>query len=57
MGPSNIIKRIEATKPAKDPNLSPIPEVRVKWQLDHMGVDELRKKVLDSERKGKEEKE
>jgi hypothetical protein len=57
MGPSNIIRRVEATKPAKYPSLSPIAEVRVKWHLDHMGVDELRKKVLNSERQEKEEKE
>jgi hypothetical protein len=32
-------------------------ETRTKWQLAHMGVDELRRKVLDAERKGKDEKE
>jgi hypothetical protein len=57
MAPSNLIKKIEAVRPAKDPNLSPIAQVRVKWQLSNMGIDELRKKVLDCERKGKEEKE
>lgn len=56
MAPSNIVKRIEAAKPAKNPELSLLPEGRVKWQLDHMGVDELQKKVLESERKGKGEK-
>ncbi|KAL1800297.1 hypothetical protein ACET3X_000639 [Alternaria dauci] len=57
MAPSNVIKKMEAARPAKDPNPSPIPEVRVKWQLSNVTVDELRKKVLDCERKGKEEKE
>ena len=57
MAPSNLVKRIEAAKPTKDPNFSPIPEIRIKWQLDHMGVDELRKRVIDSERKGQAEKE
>jgi hypothetical protein len=36
--------------------MPPIPDVRIKWQLAHMGVDELRKKVLDGERGEREEK-
>jgi hypothetical protein len=56
MPPSNVIKGIEVAKPAWDPNFSPIPDVRIKWQLAHMGVDELRKKVLDGERGEREEK-
>ncbi|KAF1843700.1 uncharacterized protein K460DRAFT_149781 [Cucurbitaria berberidis CBS 394.84] len=54
--PSSVIRRIEAACPAKDPSRSPLPEIRVKWQLDQTPVDELRKKVLDSERRGQEEK-
>lgn len=55
--PSDFIKRIEAARPSRNPEYSPIPDVRIKWQLAHMGVDELRKKVLDSERGEKDEKE
>ena len=57
MQPSNVIRRIEAARPARNPEFSPIPETRIKWQLDHMPVDELRKKVLDGERGEREEKE
>jgi len=52
MPPSNIIHRIENAKPASNPEFSAIPEARIKWALDHMGVEELRKKVLDDQRGG-----
>lgn len=57
MPPSNVIRRIELAKPAKDPNRSPIPGVRRKWQLEHMDLGDLRKTVLDQQRKGGNEKE
>lgn len=54
---SNVIRRIENARPAQNPEWSPIPETRMKWQLENCAVDELRKKVLDHERGGKDEKE
>jgi hypothetical protein len=57
MQPSGAVRRIEAIKPARNPKYSRTLETRTKWQLAHMGVDELRRKVLDAERKGKDEKE
>lgn len=56
MPPSNVIRKIEERKPAKDPSLSAIPEVRRKWQLEHMDLEDLRKTVLDRQRKGVDEK-
>ncbi|KAJ4341701.1 hypothetical protein N0V87_001716 [Didymella glomerata] len=56
MSPSNVIRKIEAKRPAKDPSLSPLPEVRRKWQLENMELDDLRKTVLDRQRKGEDEK-
>ncbi|KAF9701905.1 hypothetical protein EKO04_000679 [Ascochyta lentis] len=56
MPPSNVIRKIEAVRPAKDPNCSPIPEVRRKWQLENMELGDLRKTVLDRQRKGVDEK-
>ena len=55
--PSKVIHEIEAVKPAGQPRLSPLPEVRRRWQLEHMDVGDLRKTVLDRHRKGREEKE
>ncbi|KAH7378684.1 hypothetical protein BKA66DRAFT_442712 [Pyrenochaeta sp. MPI-SDFR-AT-0127] len=57
MPPNNIIRRIEEARPARALCLSPLVEVRLKWQLDNTDVGELRRQVLDGERKGKEEKE
>lgn len=54
---SNAIWRIEEIRPAKNPDLSPIPEIRVKYQLDNMDMNDLREKALDSERHEKNEKE
>ncbi|KAF2241969.1 hypothetical protein BU26DRAFT_162417 [Trematosphaeria pertusa] len=57
MAPSSVIKRIEALRPARDPERSPILEVRVKWRLERLGVEELRRRVLDGERGGRGERE
>jgi hypothetical protein len=57
MQPSGVVRQIGAIKSARTPEYSPILETRTKWQLAHMGVYELRKKVLDAERKRKDEKE
>lgn len=57
MPPSKVIREIEAAKPARQPRLSPLPEVRRRWELEHMDVADLRKTVLDRHRKGREEKE
>lgn len=54
--PSMVIRKIEAKRPAKDPSLSPLPEVRRKWQLENMDLGDLRKTVLDRQRKGEDEK-
>ncbi|KAF2033324.1 hypothetical protein EK21DRAFT_109121 [Setomelanomma holmii] len=51
MAPSNVIRRIEAARPAKNPELSPMKDVRMKWTLKNMDVDELRRKVLEGERR------
>ncbi|KAF3049982.1 hypothetical protein E8E11_006938 [Didymella keratinophila] len=56
MSPSNVIRKIEAKRPAKDPSLSPLPEVRRKWQLENMELGDLRKTMLDRQRKGGDEK-
>jgi hypothetical protein len=57
MPPSKVIREIEAVKPARQPKLSPLPEVRRGWELEHMDVGDLRRTVLDLHRKGREEKE
>lgn len=54
---SNVIRQIEKLRPAKDPRKSPIKEIRVKYILDNLDVGELRKKVLDGERQGENERE
>ena len=56
MPPSNVIRKIEAKRPAKDPSLSPLPEVRRKRQLENIDLGDLRKTVLDRQRKGEDEK-
>lgn len=56
MLPSGVIRKIEAAKPARQPRLSPLPEVRRRWELEHMDVGDLRKTVLDRYRKGRDEK-
>jgi hypothetical protein len=57
MVPSNVIRSIEDMRPAANLEWSPIKAVRVKFQLDNMDVNDLRKKALGSEKKGKNEKE
>ncbi|KAF2791359.1 hypothetical protein K505DRAFT_376841 [Melanomma pulvis-pyrius CBS 109.77] len=58
LGPSNVVHKIEALRPARNPRWSPIKEVSLKFILGGLGVGELRKKVLDGERrKGEDEKE
>lgn len=52
LAPSKIVSRIEALNPCAAPERSPIAEVRTRWRLEKMGVDELRKAVLDGERRG-----
>lgn len=49
---SNVVRRIEAVRPARDPGRSPVPEVRRKWRLEHMELGDLRKTVLDRQRRG-----
>jgi hypothetical protein len=55
--PSSIIRKIEEIQPATNPAYSPIREVRVKFQLENMDMNELRKTALDFERGGSNEKE
>jgi len=57
MKPWKSVRIIEETRPTKNPEWSPIDEVRVKYQLDQMNMNDLRKKALETERQGKNEKE
>jgi hypothetical protein len=57
MAPSNVIRSNEDMRPAANLAWSPVKAVRVKYQLKNMDVNELRKKALESEKKGKNEKE
>ncbi|KAH7094961.1 hypothetical protein FB567DRAFT_586304 [Paraphoma chrysanthemicola] len=52
MSPSNVVRRIEAVCPALRPDFSPIVETRRKWELANLGLEDLRRAVLDGERKG-----
>ncbi|KAH7085315.1 hypothetical protein BKA63DRAFT_14917 [Paraphoma chrysanthemicola] len=52
MSPSNVVRRIEAICPALRPEFSPIVETRRKWELENLGLEDLRRAVLDGERKG-----
>ncbi|KAG9202159.1 hypothetical protein G6514_004596 [Epicoccum nigrum] len=57
MPQSNVVRKIEAVKPASQPRLSPLPEVRRRWELEHMDVGDMRKTVLDRHRKDEDERE
>lgn len=46
--PSDVIRKIEELHPAKNPERSPIPEIRMRYQLEKMGLDELRKMAMEN---------
>ena len=55
--PPLYIEQIEEARPAKNPEWSPILKVRFRHQLNNMDTNDLRKKALETELEGKDEKE
>lgn len=55
MDPHTLISDLERAKPTSNSQLSPLPEIRKRWELQQIDVGDLRLKVIEEVKKHTEE--